>query len=132
LSQGHVETLKDAYAAWNRGDLDAALAMVDEAIRWDLSDRVFNPAVLEGHDAFRQDMATLDESWEEFRFEPGDFVEVDSRRVLVLGRIRGRGRGSGVDVDLFSAHLWTFVADSPVAMRLFRDREAALEAARAS
>jgi ketosteroid isomerase-like protein len=132
LSQGHVETLKDAYAAWNRGDLDAALAMVDEGIRWDMSERVFNPAVFEGHEAFRQDVARLGEAWEEFRFEPGDFVEVDSRRVLVLGRIRGRGRGSGVDVDLFSAHLWTFVAGSPVTMRLFRDREAALEAAGAS
>ena len=129
MSEENVEALKRSYEAYNRGDFNAALENARDDIRVDLSERVFNPAILQGREEYLRDFGRLEETWEEFRYDPDEFMEVGRDRVLVLGTIRGRGRGSGIGVELFSGHLWTFEKGKAVAMRLYRDREEALTAA---
>ena len=47
-----------------------------------LSERVFNPAVYEGHDGIRRFVAELDEVWDEFRIEPVEFIDAGDAVVV--------------------------------------------------
>ena len=88
-----VQRIVDGYAAFSRGDIDAALAGLPPDMRWDLCDRVFNPAVLEGHDAYRRDLEAMREQWEQVELVVED-VLVAADRVVVLTHDRFRGRAA--------------------------------------
>jgi hypothetical protein len=75
-------------------------------VKYDLSERVFNPAVYEGHDGIRRFVADLDEVWDEFRIEPVEFIDA-GETVVVSHRVHARGKGSGVEVELPSTSLYT-------------------------
>ena len=49
--------------------------------------------------------------------------------VVVVVRERGRGKGSGAPFEQRMAQVWTFARGRIVRWELFRDRDAALEAA---
>ncbi len=54
---------------------NVVIEMGDPAIRVDMSERVFNPTVYEGHEGSRRFWAEIDEVWDDFRgvanFSPG-------------------------------------------------------------
>jgi ketosteroid isomerase-like protein len=75
MSQENVEIVRLLYEAVNRGDLDVVLEFLDPSIHLDFSERVFNPAIYEGHDGARRFYAELDEVWDDFRTEPVEFIE---------------------------------------------------------
>jgi ketosteroid isomerase-like protein len=62
-------------------------------------------------------------------FEPERFLDVDDERVLVFVRVIGTGRESGVPVELRAAHECTVRDGRLVRLKVYPDREAALEAA---
>jgi 3-hydroxy-9,10-secoandrosta-1,3,5(10)-triene-9,17-dione monooxygenase reductase component len=123
-----VETIRRAHEALNSGDVDGLVAVCDSSFRLDMSDRVLNPAVYEGHEGIRQFVAEVHEAWETFTWEPEELVE-SGDLVLALIRSTGRGRGSGVELDRHAAMLWTVPAERAVSLRFFRDRDAARRAA---
>jgi 3-hydroxy-9,10-secoandrosta-1,3,5(10)-triene-9,17-dione monooxygenase reductase component len=123
-----VETIRRAHEALNSGDVEGLVAVCDPSFRLDMSDRVLNPAVYEGHEGIRQFVAEVHEAWETFTWEPEELVESEDH-VLALIRSTGRGRGSGVELDRHAAMLWTVPADRAVSLRFFRDRAAARRAA---
>ena len=47
----------------------------------------------------------------EYGIEPGERVELDSRRTLTFHRLRARGRVSGVELERIDAQVWTFDGD---------------------
>jgi ketosteroid isomerase-like protein len=67
--------------------------------------------------------------WEELRFEPERFFDVDEEHVLVFVRVNATGKGSGVPVDLRNAHEFTIRDGMLVRFKVYRDRDEALEAA---
>ena len=113
----------------NNRDVEALVAECDPDFRLDMSDRVLNPHVYEGHEGIRQFVADVHEAWETFTWEPEELVE-SGDLVLSLIRSTGRGRGSGLELDRRAAMLWTVPADRAVSLRFFRDRAAARQAAR--
>jgi ketosteroid isomerase-like protein len=113
----------------NSRDVEALVAECDPDFRLDMSDRVLNPDVYEGHDGIRRFLADVDEAWATFTWEPEELVE-SGDLVLSLIRSTGRGRGSGLELDRRAAMLWTVPADRAVSLRFFRDRAAARQAAR--
>ena len=124
-----VETVRRAHEALNSRDVEALVAECDPDFRLDMSDRVLNPDVYEGHDGIRRFLADVDEAWATFTWEPEELVE-SGDLVLSLIRSTGRGRGSGLELDRRAAMLWTVPADRAVSLRFFRDRAAARQAAR--
>jgi 3-hydroxy-9,10-secoandrosta-1,3,5(10)-triene-9,17-dione monooxygenase reductase component len=123
-----VETIRRAHEALNSGDVEGLVAVCDPSFRLDMSDRVLNPAVYEGHEGIRQFVAEVHEAWETFTWEPDELVE-SGDLVLALIHSTGRGRGSGVELDRHAAMLWTVPAERAVSLRFFRDRAAARRAA---
>jgi ketosteroid isomerase-like protein len=128
MSEENVEVVGRLYEALNRGDLEGAIEMTDPNIRYDLSERVFNPAVYQGHDGIRRFSAEVDEVWDEFRVEPLDFIDVGDK-IIVSHLVHARGKGSGVDVELPSTSVYTLREGKVLAIRMYREHDQALEAA---
>jgi ketosteroid isomerase-like protein len=119
------EIVRRAHEALNSGDIDALVALCDAEFRLDMSDRVFNPAVYEGHDGIRRFYAEVHDVWESYVWEPEELIQAGPDVVALL-RSTGRGRGSGVEVDRETAMVWSVREGRATAVRFFRDRDEAL------
>ena len=94
----NAEVVRRAHQALNSGDMDALVALCDKDFRLDMSDRIFNPAVYDGHDGIRQFYAEVRDVWEIYVWVPEQLIEAGSDVVALL-RSTGRGRESGVEVE---------------------------------
>jgi ketosteroid isomerase-like protein len=131
MSSQNVEIVQRAHQALNSGDIDALLALCDARFRLDMSDRVFNPAVYEGHDGIRRFYAEVREVWESYVWEAEELIEAGDS-VVALIHSTGRGRGSGVVAERHTAIVWTLRKGRATAARFFRDQEQAVRAGEAS
>jgi ketosteroid isomerase-like protein len=127
MSQEDVEVVRQAHEALNAGDPDALIPLCGEAFQLDMSDRVLNPAVYEGHDGIRRFLAEVHDVWETYTWEPEELLDAGDA-VVVLIRSSGRGRGSGVAIERRTAMVWTVRGGRATALRFFRNRDQALEA----
>jgi ketosteroid isomerase-like protein len=100
MSQENVELARQAYEAWNRGDLDWLLNHMTEDFEFwpglgfsDMDD------VYRGKAGWRRFAETWREAWEEITVRVERIEEVDDRIVALL-TFDARGRGSGVQVSL--------------------------------
>ena len=131
MSQENVKTVRDAFVAYNRGDLDAFL---DEYWTDDIDYRAAEGALddhgpIQGKDALRAFMQDWLDMFNDFRAEPVELIEAGEDKVIAVVRISGRAKLSGVETDLTYAELWT-LRDGKVAWgRQYWTRDEALEAA---
>ena len=125
----NAEVVRRAHEALNSGDMDALVALCDKEFRLDMSDRVFNPAVYEGHDGIRRFYSEVRDVWESYVWEPEQLIEAGPDVVALL-RSTGRGRGSGVEVERETAMVWSVREGRATVVRFFRDRAEALRAPR--
>jgi ketosteroid isomerase-like protein len=123
----NVEIVRSAHDALNGGDIDALVVLCDAEFRLDMSNRVFNPAVYEGHDGIRRFYSEVRDVWASYVWEPEELMEAGDSVVALL-RSGGTGRGSGVEVERRTAMVWTVRKGRAVALRFFRDRNEALHA----
>jgi uncharacterized protein len=115
--------------AWNRKEQESVMPLFDPDVITDATRRLMNPKTYTGIEGVRAMLADRDEVWEEFRFEPDEFLDAGDR-VLVIGRWVGKGRGSGVEVVQPIAHIFTLRDGRIVRSELgYSDRGAALKAA---
>jgi ketosteroid isomerase-like protein len=122
------EMVERAHEALNAGDVDTLVALCDEEFRLDMSDRVLNPAVYEGHDGIRRFYSEVFEVWESFTWEP---TELRQRGDVVVALIHstGKGRGSGLELYRRSAMVWRVEGDRLTSLTFHRDADAALTSA---
>ena len=107
MSLQTVELTRQAYEAWNEGDLDWMLDHMTE-------DFEFQPglgfsdlnAVIRGKEGWRRFAETWREAWEDITVRVERIEELDDRVVALL-TFDGRGRGSGVEVSLRVGHVAT-------------------------
>jgi hypothetical protein len=122
VSSADVEIVRRALKA-RRSEFEDLL---DPAVRLDLSERVFNPAVYEGYDGIMQWRAEVGETWDSYRSEPEQFFE-GSGVVVVFTQEHGRGKGSGIEVrQAPTALLCRLRGDRVSEVRLYHDRRQAL------
>ena len=129
MSRENVEAVLRGYAAFNRGDLDAAIEGFHPEIEW------HGPGVFPDEDVYRgvEGVRRFWDQWlelfEDFQIEIEEVIEA-GEKVVVMAVVHGRGRGSGADVKTPSfPHLWTFRDGKAVRMRMFQTKAEALEAA---
>jgi ketosteroid isomerase-like protein len=93
----------------------------------DMSRRVFNPDIYEGHAGVRrleEDVATV---WSDFNVEPERMIDAGDR-VAVIEVRRGRGAGSDVQVEQRAWVIWTLRDGRVVRAETDLAREEALKA----
>lgn len=89
---------------------------------------IADAAVHRGREAIKQDWEQTFEAFEDFHVQVEEHHEAGDELVVFV-RYSGRGRASGARVDAELAHVWTFKDGTPIRLRQFLDRAAALEAA---
>jgi ketosteroid isomerase-like protein len=104
MVEDKVELVHRAYAAWNRGDVDALLDCYsqDTEIHPFLSD--LGGKVYRGHRGVRRWYADANEPWDQLLAEPKEVI-VHEEDVVILVHARGHGRGSGLDIDAHIVHV---------------------------
>ena len=113
MSQEKIEALRRIYSERARGDFTGGRELVAEeaVISWEIPEGSFLS------------------QWESFVTEADEFIELDERSILVVGRMRGRGHQSGADVEARTFEIWTFKDGKVIGQHQSFDRERALEAA---
>ena len=130
MSQENVEIVRVVFDSINRGDVDGALEAAAHDFELDWSNSI-GPAkgVYRGKAQARELWTSFLEAFDELRWDPEEFIEVDESRVIVVNHVRMRGHESGVGVDAGGAQLWTIREGKARSVKLYQSRAAALEAA---
>jgi ketosteroid isomerase-like protein len=128
----HEATIRIAYEAWSRRDIDALLAVVhpDAEARPILGSNIGTSVYL-GHDGMRDWFLDLHQEWETFETR---VTRIDERadRALCTFAVHARGRASGVVIDGELYHLLDMRDGLIRRLEAFRDRQAALKALEAT
>jgi ketosteroid isomerase-like protein len=127
MTRENVEIVRSIYAAWGRGDYDAALALIDREVEWFGPPDISGSGLEWGHAGVRRSLIEWVGAWDDYEFELRDVVDFGDD-VLSEGRQRGRGKGGGVDVAEAIFSVWTIRPGHVVRQRMFRDRAQTLEA----
>lgn len=121
-----VPVLRAVYAAFNRGDFDAAVAPLDPQVEWTEPAEFPGGGSYHGRDAVKGYLRQSRADWEEGSSEPERFITAGNRIVVfVYARFRPKGSNEWHEVRL--ADVYTVRAGKIVQMNAFRDRQEALK-----
>ena len=126
---GNTDVLREGYAAYGRGDLDAAMENWSDDIRWENpnAEQLPYPGVTEGKDSVREILADFPTNWDDLKVSPDEFIE-QGDTVVALGHIEGRGKETGKDVKLPFVHVWRFSDGKVNRVQILTDTALAAEA----
>jgi ketosteroid isomerase-like protein len=120
-----IIVLRDAYAAFNRGDIAAAVAQLDPKIEWTEPAEFPGGGSYHGQAGVTTYLTQSRAAWAEVISEPERFIPAGDRIVVfVHARVRPKNSNEWQDVRL--ADVYTFRNGKPVSMRAFADRQEAL------
>ena len=130
MSQENVESVGDAAAAFNRGDLNAWWEYWAEDIDYRAVEGAPDDhGPIQGKEAMREYVQDWLDTFDDFRFEPVEITDAGKDKVIAVIRISGRAKLSGVETDLTFAIHYT-IRDGKIARgREYWTRDEALEAA---
>jgi ketosteroid isomerase-like protein len=130
MSEENVEIVRNAIAAFDRGDIEGVLRVCDEDIV--IAQPPELPGVSpeqHGHQGVLEALAIWPEQWDDYRIELLRIAAAPGGKVFVTQRTRGRGKQSGIEVDMDFSFVFT-VRDAKIReWRLFVQEDQALEAA---
>jgi ketosteroid isomerase-like protein len=130
MSEENMEIVRNAFAAYERGDMDAMLRLADEDIViTQVSDVPGIPAQQHGHRGVLEAFAVWPEQWEDFRVELLRIAAAPAGKVIATVRNRGRGKQSGIEVDMEFSFVFTIRDAKITEWQLFVREADALEAA---
>ena len=128
MSEENVAKARDFIAAYNRRDFDAAVQDFDPEIEWVLPARQSSDSC-RGPDEVKRFWEGIDETFEELRLEPQEWVDAGDRVATRL-RHHGQGKGSGIEINQELYHqLVTFRDGRMARIEYFAEWSEALEAA---
>jgi ketosteroid isomerase-like protein len=129
VAQGDVERLRGAYKAFNERGVEAILERL--APEFQVRDRESSPdrETRLGKQGIKELFDSYMEAFDAMRLEPEEFIEAGDEIVVSLYQLV-RGKGSGAEVIGRVAHVWTMREGTAHRLRIFADKERALETLR--
>ena len=128
MSQENVEIVRQANEAFNRGDIEGVLTYYAEDAEFeDLMNAPDLPRVVRGIEAVRQVLMTWVQTFEEFRAEIAEYIDVEHHVVCVTDYY-GKSR-EGVTIELRTGDLVEIRDGKVIRVTIgYESREEALEA----
>jgi len=121
--------LRRGFDAYNRGDLDAAVADFASDCEYVTSGALpGSRGVYQGPEGYKQFSGWLRDEFEDARLDVNDVIDAGDR-VLASLTLRGRGRQSGAATSWDVWQVWTIRDGRIVRGQAFTDETEALEAA---
>jgi ketosteroid isomerase-like protein len=131
MSQENVDTVREAWDAWLRGDMDALFASYfDRDVVYDLTHfREWPDHTYRGLEGVRRLLSEWRELWVAFEARVDEVLAVPDGRVVVLSWQRGKGRQSGLPMDMEWAQIISVRDGKVTRVDAFDDRAEALRTA---
>lgn len=102
----NVELAQRGLAAYNAGDLEAALDLFSPDVEVHSPPEYLNPGTSHGHPGFMEWLDRWLDAWESFRVEAYDFRAAGDD-VVASARQYAKGKDSGLEVEMNVAYLFT-------------------------
>jgi ketosteroid isomerase-like protein len=128
MSQENVEVVRRSFEAFQRGDYEAAMDALDPRIEYDLTHFPDGQVYL-GHDGVREAFRIWLGTWNDYRQELDELIDLGNDDVLAVVREFGRGKASGIEVERPTAGVWTLRDGKAIRIRFYPGKAEALEAA---
>ena len=130
MSQENAEIVERAIAAVNDRDIESYLACCTADVRMENANVMIEGAY-EGADGIRRFFADVLDTAPDFRITIERLESIGTDRVLGFMRLNLSGRASGINLgsDMPSATLYDFTDGKIKRVRIFLDRQEAIEAA---
>jgi uncharacterized protein len=108
MDEQNLDVVRRCYDAFGRGDLDALLSLLDEAVEWTTPGppELATAGKRNGRQEVAQFFAALDGVVEMQRFEPKTFL-ARGDLVVVLGENTAKVKATGKSIDESWAHAFT-------------------------
>jgi hypothetical protein len=120
-----IAALERAYAAFNRGDINATTEVMDPNIEWSEPPEFPGGGTYHGHEGAKAYLTQSRAGAAEVMSQPERFIVAgDKIVVFVYARVRPKGSTDWQEVRL--ADVYTFHNGKAVQMRAFADRQQAL------
>ena len=128
MSQENIEVVKRAVAAVNQRDIDGYLARCTEDVQ------LITPVAevggsYDGPDGIRRFFADIADTGPDFKITIERLEAIGTDRVLALMQVTASGRASGIPTEGATGNIYDFADGRINRIRIFADREQALEAA---
>jgi ketosteroid isomerase-like protein len=105
MSQNDVQTIKDVYDAFGRGDIPAVMAIFTDDVKFHVPENLPHGPGANGLEEVGQFFQRLGSTWDEFGVDVEDFVD-GGDKVFVRGR--GGGKLGGSDTSYAIDHDFHF------------------------
>ena len=119
-----AEVYRRGVAAFNRRDLEAWLALMDEEVEIESRFSRLGDTRFRGHRSIKRWWEDLGDAWEFLDVEIEDVRDVGPDETLALIQLNGKGRGSGLAIREPAAHRVRF-RDGKWVQLAYVDREQA-------
>jgi ketosteroid isomerase-like protein len=120
-----ISALRGAYAAFNRGDIAAAVEPFDAQIEWSEPAEFPGGGTYHGREEVKRYLAQSRAAWAEASSEPERFI-TSANRIVVFVHARVRPKDSKEWQDVRLADVYTIRNGKAIQMRAFADRQEAL------
>jgi uncharacterized protein len=120
-----ITDLREAYAAFNRGDIDRALQPFDAQIEWTEPVAFPGGGTYHGRDAVKRYLTQSRAAWAEGSSEPERFIAAGNR-IVVFVHARVRPKDSNEWQNVYLSDVYTVRNGKAIGMRAFADRQEAL------
>ena len=129
MSEENVEVVRQAWEAYRRLDNEAALALYDPEIEFELrTEGRIDASYYHGLEGVQEFFRNWMSAFGEMRTEVEEWIDAGDQ-VIAMVRSYGRGGHSGVPVDMLEAHLWTVRDGKLWRLQTLSTKAEALEAA---
>ena len=129
--QSNIEIVKDAYAAFGRGDVAGILRDMAPNVEWEVAGPKEIPwaGTFRGHDDVKKFFATIDAESDVHSFEPHTFI-ADGDKVVILGSEKISSKRTGRAYEANWAHVFTVAGGKILKFREYTDTFAIVSAFR--
>ena len=129
VSRHDATLLKSLYEALNMADVEAVLDLCGREVEVYMSPDVVAAVPPRGHRDVGEYLRGWFDSWHMYQPEPEDFISAGDQ-VVALVHLRARGKGSRFEIEEDVADVFEFDGGKISKLRLYVQRDTALEQSR--
>ncbi|MFN2616641.1 MAG: nuclear transport factor 2 family protein [Thermoleophilaceae bacterium] len=128
MAGSNVETVRQGYEAWNRGDREWILEHMAPGFQWRTPPDDPDPGIHLGHEGVEHYWDAWREAFGQLKIEIEELMDAGDKVAAFVRRL-GIGEVSGVEVQERVIQVFTFEGGKAVRCEEFYDRRQGLEAA---